>query len=114
MAEDRDIVVVIASVALGDQKEIGGKLMSSFLGALAESENKPRQIIFSNMGVFFTAERSDVLSTLQALADSGVEIRSCDESVKYFGLEDKLQVGETISMQEMVAGLTSGANVVRL
>jgi intracellular sulfur oxidation DsrE/DsrF family protein len=114
MAEKRDTVFVIASSAFGDQKELGGNLMRSFFSALAESEEKPRQIVFTNMGIFFTTEGSEVLSSLQSLAEAGVDIRSCDTALEYLGLREKLRVGEPITMPEMVASLTSGAAVVRL
>ncbi len=114
MVESRDVVVLIASSSFGDQKELGGRLMNSLLSALAELETRPRQIISTNMGVFLATEGSEVLSALQSLAGAGVEIRSCESALEYFGIAEKVRVGEPIAMAEMVPSLTSGAFVVRI
>jgi selenium metabolism protein YedF len=87
--------------------------MKSFLYALTQVENI-KQMIFMNSGVFLTTEGSDVLESLKTMEESGVEILSCGTCLDYYGLKDKLAVGEVTNMYTAVELLTSAAKAVTL
>ncbi|MGI6405436.1 MAG: sulfurtransferase-like selenium metabolism protein YedF [Syntrophaceticus sp.] len=112
--EQEKAVVLITSNLFGQgEEELGKTLMKSFLYALTQVENI-KQMIFMNSGVFLTTEGSDVLESLKTMEESGVEILSCGTCLDYYGLKDKLAVGEVTNMYTAVELLTSAAKAVTL
>ncbi len=100
---NREIAVLIKSNRFGvGENELGDALMKSFLYALSELESGISHLIFMNSGVYLTTEGSPVLDHLQALSGKGVRILSCGTCLDYYGLKDKLQVGEITNMYAAV------------
>jgi intracellular sulfur oxidation DsrE/DsrF family protein len=97
----------------GDQR-LGGALANQFFRALARREaDLPSAIIFMNAGVRLLIEGSAVLASLQELENRGVNIVACRTSVQHFDLQEKLEVGDSVPMAELVDHLL-GAAVVAL
>ena len=109
-----EMVFLITSDVLGQEKELGEILMKSFLSTLEKSERKPRRMLFLNTAVFLTTEGSEVQESLVALEEAGVEIMSCGTCLDYFNLKDKLKVGKAGTMAATVESLTSGAAIVKI
>jgi len=108
-------VVLIPSEGMGrGDEELGGILMRSFLHTLNELEPFPDTIIFLNAGVKLTVEGSPVLEDLERLGKRGVEILACGTCLGYFGLKDKLAVGEVSNMYSIAEILLSAGSVVAL
>ncbi|MGB4304410.1 MAG: DsrE family protein, partial [Syntrophomonadaceae bacterium] len=63
-----------------------------------ELYGRVKNIIFMNSGVFLTTEGSEVLEILQSLSQEGVEILSCGTCLDFYGLKDKLAVGDVTNM----------------
>lgn len=92
-------VVFVNSDRIGDGDEaLGTKLMQSFLYSLARTEAKPGAVLFMNSGVRLTCEGSGALADIKLLAEDGVAIKSCGTCLDYYGLMDKLAVGEVGNM----------------
>ncbi len=107
-------VILITSHKLGEEEELGRLLMKGFLSTLREASRRPSRLLFMNTGVFLTVEDSPVLGVLKELEAKGVEIYSCGTCLDYFGLKDRLAVGQITNMYDTVEHLTGASLVVRL
>ena len=94
-----DVAILITNRYFGQgDEELGKILMRSFLYTLTELNGRVKNIIFMNSGVFLTTEGSEVLEILQSLSQEGVEILSCGTCLDFYGLKDKLAVGDVTNM----------------
>lgn len=109
------LVLFIGSDIVGSgSDELGGILMRVFMHTFLEVEPRPETIIFMNNGVKLAVSDSPVLEDLQALADEGVEILICGTCLNYFGLTDKVAVGEISNAYTIAETLLQAGRVVRL
>jgi peroxiredoxin family protein len=67
-----------------------------------------------NSGVFLTTEGSEVLEILQGLSQEGVQILSCGTCLDFYGIKDKLAVGEITNMYTAVEMLSSAERSITL
>jgi selenium metabolism protein YedF len=105
-----NVAILITNRYFGQgDEELGRILMRSFLYTLTELNGRVKNIIFMNSGVFLTTEGSEVLEILQGLSQEGVEILSCGTCLDFYGLKDKLAVGEITNMYT-AADILSRAN----
>ena len=100
-------VVLIGSNTMGSpDAKLGQLLLGNFLRILGDREDLPKYIILWNGGVQIAANGSDKLDFLKTLQERGVDIILCKTCVEYFGLENKIGVGEIDGMahiQEILA-----------
>ncbi len=113
--EERRPVILVASehLGVGDEK-LGAMLMKSYMYALTESEIKPSTMLFVNGGVKLTAEGSDSLESIKTLESQGVEIMSCGTCLDFYGLKEKLAVGQVTNMYTIVEKTNGSSNTVRI
>lgn len=98
-AAQKKIVVVIAADHMGEgNDELGKILLKGYLFALTQQETLPSTLLFYNGGASVTCEGSASLDDLRELAKLGVEILTCGTCLNYYGLTDKLRVGEITNM----------------
>ena len=98
-AAQKKTVVVISADHMGEgNEELGRALLKAFLFALTQQETLPAAILFYNAGAAVTCEGSASLEDLQALQSQGVEILTCGTCLNYYGLTEKLRVGEVTNM----------------
>jgi len=110
----KNIVVSITSPRMGTgNDELGTVLMKGFIFALTQQDTLPTTILFYNGGATLTAEGSASLEDLKSLEAQGVEILTCGTCLNYYGLSDKLQVGEVTNMYSIVEKLTSADLIVK-
>lgn len=109
------LVILIGSdkLGLGDD-ELGTLLMKSYLFALSESDKLPSDILFLNGGVKLVVEDSDVLISVKALSEKGVNILSCGTCLDFYGLKDKLAIGEITNMYTIVEISNAASNTIKL
>ena len=69
-------------------------------------------MLFYNGGATLTVEGSASLEDLKNLADQGVEILTCGTCLNYYGLADKLKVGDVTNMYVIAEKLTTADLVV--
>jgi len=105
------VVINAKTMGTGDDK-LGYALLKAFIYSLVEQDTLPSHILFYNGGVYLTAEGSEVLDDLNALATAGARIMSCGACLDFFALTAKLAVGEVTNMYRIVE-LMSQNHVVR-
>ncbi len=110
-AKKNVVVQVSASVMGTGDDTLGKKLMKAFIFSLTQLEELPQTILFYNGGAHLTCEGSESLEDLKNLAEAGVEILTCGTCTDFYGITDKLAVGELTNMY-VIAQKLSGASVV--
>ena len=110
----RGKIVVVNSATMGiGNDELGKVLIKGFLFAVSQLDPMPEKILFYNGGVTLTTEGSDSLEDLQKMADAGVKIYSCGTCLDYYGLKEKLAVGEVTNMYEIVESMAQAGGIIR-
>ena len=107
-------VVVISSKAMGEgSDELGTALMKGFIYALSQQEELPATILFYNGGASITCEGSVSLEDLKSMEAQGVEILTCGTCLNFYGLTDKLAVGQVTNMYTIVEKMTGADLLVK-
>jgi selenium metabolism protein YedF len=107
-----DQVVVIDGDAMGvGERELGRKLLKSFLTLLCQRHEKPRAVVMYNLGIRLGCKGSEVVDLLRHLEQDGVEILLCGTCVDYYNLEDKVIVGTVSNMGTIQDRMMSGIMV---
>ena len=114
IADTGDYIVVVNSPYMGvGSEELGKNLMKTFLYTLTEQDVLPKQIVFYNGGVSYVTEGSPALEDLKNLAAAGVEIYACGACLNFYGLTEKVAVGEVTNMYRIVEMMRSAVRVVK-
>lgn len=112
---DEEFSILIGSNKLGNGDDsLGETLMKSYIYALSESDKLPRKLMFLNSGVKLVAKESSVLESLESLQNKGVEIASCGICLDFYGLKEKVAVGEITNMYAIVEEMNSIAKLIKL
>ena len=112
-AGQKNTVVVVAADHMGEgEGELGKNLLKAFLYALSQLEKLPEKILFYNGGVTWTTEGSDSLEDLKTMEEQGVEILSCGTCLNFYGLTDKLKVGNVTNMYDIVESMAKADKVI--
>jgi selenium metabolism protein YedF len=107
------VVAVIRSDQMGQGEEkLGRVLIRSFLHTLTEVSGRPDTMIFFNTGVRLTSEGSEVLDDLEALEQKGVAILICGTCLDYFGLKEKIAVGQISNMYTIAETMLAAGRLV--
>lgn len=110
----KNMVVAIASNAMGTgDDKLGTALMKGFIYALGQQETLPTTILFYNGGASLSCEGSPALEDLKEMAAQGVEIFTCGTCLDFYGIKDKLAVGEVTNMYSIVEKMTGADLLVR-
>jgi len=110
----KNVVVAITSPRMGTgNDELGAVLIKGFIFALTQQDELPSTILFYNGGATLTTEGSASLEDLKSLEAQGVEILTCGTCLNYYGLSDKLQVGDVTNMYVIAEKLTTADLVVK-
>lgn len=109
------IGVVISRDTMGKgAEELGKILIKGFIYSLTELPAKPEFVVFLNSGVRLTSEGSNTINDLKKLAQKGTQIFSCGTCVNYYGLQDKLAVGEITDMYNITEKMSAALKVVNI
>ena len=110
----KNTIVVIASDRMGEgNDELGKVLMKGFIFAVTQLEELPKTILFYNGGATLTTEGSESLADLKLLEEQGVEILTCGTCLDYYGLKDKLCVGNVTNMYTIVETMNAADKIIR-
>ena len=108
-----DKVVVIRSNVMGEgDPELGKVLIKGFIYALSQQKELPKTILFYNGGACLTCEGSASLDDLKDLEHRGVKILTCGTCLNFYGLSEKLKVGEVTNMYEIAATMSKASLIV--
>ena len=106
-------VVVIRSEFMGEgDKELGKVLIKGFIYALSQQEILPKTMLFYNGGAKITCDGSESIDDLKVLEEKGVKIFTCGTCLNYYGLTEKLCVGEVTNMYEIAKRMTEASLIV--
>jgi selenium metabolism protein YedF len=95
--------ILVTSDGLGQGKvALRHKLAASYFRTLFEGGDLPRAILFYTDGVKLVTGTSPCLAELKALADAGVPLIICRTCLDFYGLIDKVAVGEIGNMMRIV------------
>jgi selenium metabolism protein YedF len=109
------LTVFVASNLLGTgDPELGRILMAAFVKTLKEISPRPKRVIFVNAGVMLTTGDSNLVPELIKLEESGVEILSCGTCLDFYHLKEKLRVGKSSNMFEIVTALAESKRVIKI
>lgn len=112
--DSKTTTVVISSNKMGSgDEELGKNLMKAFIFTLNTLENLPSDILFYNSGAFLVAEGSPCIEDLKKLEQSGVKIRVCGACINFYGLEEKLAVGEVSNMYDILNIMSASDKIIR-
>lgn len=110
----KGLVVVISSDQMGNgNEELGKILMKGFIFALTKLDALPETVLLYNGGAKLSVEGSESLDDLKMLEALGVEILTCGTCLNYYGLSEKLAVGNVSNMYEIAEKMTLAGSVVR-
>ncbi|SHO58209.1 sulfurtransferase-like selenium metabolism protein YedF [Vibrio quintilis] len=94
---------IVGSDTLGKGDDvIGSKLMNAFFNVSSEYDQVPASVFFMNTGVKLCIEGAPALEALKKLAEKGTEILVCGTCLDFFGIKDKLAVGQVGTMHDLI------------
>ena len=106
--------VVISSSTMGSgDDELGKNLMKAYIFALTNVTPTPDNIIFYNGGAYLTTEGSASLEDLKNLEKAGVNIMTCGTCLNFYGITEKLQVGQVSNMYDIAQTMADSGLVIR-
>lgn len=108
-----DTVIVFNHDGLGHGDEtLCHKLATNYLCTLRELGRRPQAILFYASGVKLVAEGSPCLEELKALAAEGVLLIACRTCLDFYGLVDRVAVGDIGNMLRIVEAQGMAGKVV--
>ena len=111
----KKIMVMVTNNLIGHgDRELGYKLMISFLKTLKEMGNELWRLVFINNGVKLTITGSEALPILKELDERDLHILVCGTCLTHFNLLDKKQVGETTNMLDIVTAMQLADKVISI
>lgn len=112
---DSDTVLLFTRFGLGDaEPELQQKLAVTYLKLVDESNTLPAAICFYTQGVRLAVEGSPVLDSLRSLEGKGVRLILCSTCLNYYQLTEKVQVGITGGMTDILEALRQAGKVISL
>ena len=111
--EGSTTVVISSSTMGGGDDELGKNLMKAYIFALTNVAPTPDNIIFYNGGAHLTVEGSSSLEDLKNLEKAGVNIMTCGTCLNFYGIADKLQVGQVSNMYDIAQTMADSGLVIR-
>lgn len=109
-----DFVIAVDTATMGrGNDELGKVLMKGFLFAVTQLDELPKTMLFYNGGATLTTEGSDSLEDLKSLEAQGVTIKTCGTCLNYYGLTEKLCVGEVTNMYDIVEIMAKASKVIK-
>lgn len=96
-------VIYCGSDRMGSGDDSFGRvLLKNFLMTQLELDPLPSAILFVNSAVHLTTEGSELIDTLTALKNAGVDIASCGLCLDFYRKKDHLKVGRATNMLDIV------------
>jgi len=107
------VVILITNSGLGNgEKGLREKMMGVFLSTLNTFPQLPGKILFYTDGVKLVVEGAPVIGELKALEEKGVHLIACGTCLDYFGLKDKVAVGEVGGMAAILEAMMEAEKVL--
>lgn len=101
------------TIGIGDE-ELGQSLMKMFFYTVSESEDYPRAVLFMNDGVKVPTLNDQAAEHLRKLEEAGVELLICGACLDFYGLKEKVTVGQVSNMYAILEVMKSAGKVITL
>lgn len=110
-----DSVLLITRQGMGEADlALQTKLIQTYFKLINEADTLPAVICFYAEGVYLVVEDSPVLDALQALEEKGVRLIICNTCLNFYGLTEKVAVGITGGMTDIIEAQRRAAKVITL
>lgn len=107
-------VVVISSDRMGSgNDDLGKVLVKGFIYALTQLDTLPTTMLFYNGGATLTCEDAPTLEDIRSLEAQGVEVLTCGTCLNYYGLTEKLKVGEVTNMYVIAEKMSQADKIIK-
>ena len=107
-------VIAISSDKMGEgNDELGAVLIKGFIYAINQQDTLPSTMLFYNGGAKLTCEGSASLEDLKTLEAAGVEILTCGTCLNFYGITDKLAVGDVTNMYVIAEKMTKAGLIIK-
>jgi selenium metabolism protein YedF len=112
---DEGLAVAFSKNTMGTGDDaLGAILIKAFIYSLTELDNPPETLLFFNSGVRLTTEGSNTLADLKTLESKGTIISSCGTCLDYYGIKDKLAIGNVTNMYAIASAMGSAGKLVNI
>lgn len=111
--EELPLSVILQRDFVGEEDELGYKLLHHFFKAAQEDENQGILILI-HKAAKMACEGSPYLADLLALSQKGWKIFVCTLSIEKMALKEKLITGEEIEMHDIFRVLKESYKVISL
>lgn len=112
---DSGLVVAIGRDTMGEgSEELGKILIKGFIYALKELTPLPTHILFFNSGVYLASTDSNSLEDLRAMEAAGTVILVCGTCTNYYGVTEKIRVGEIANMYGIVTAMAEAKRIINI
>ena len=89
--------------------------MKMALYTLSEAGDPPASLLFMNEGVKLIVEGQDQnIESVRKLMEQGTEVLVCGTCLDFYGLKEKLAVGEVSNMYDILGRMREAAKVIAL
>lgn len=102
----------VRSDSLGVDPDIGTRLAQAFWNSLHERIEGTPTIALANRGIFFALDDSPVLEGMRKLQEKGCRIVVCGTCMDYYGVRERLAVGEPGSIPLLQQLMNDAAKVI--
>ncbi len=94
---------------------LGRNLMKMAIYTLSESDDVPSSVLFMNSGVkLVCGEEPQVVESCKKLIERGCEVLVCGTCLNFYGLSEKLEVGEVSNMYDILSRMQEAAKTITL
>ena len=110
-----DDVFLIGSNKMGvGEEELGEILMKGFIFSVSALDVPPKAILFVNSGVKLCIEGMNTIDDLTTLVEKGTTVLACGNCLNYYGLTEKIAVGEITDMYNITKTISDAKKVINL
>jgi selenium metabolism protein YedF len=105
----------ISSDKMGSQDpDLGKVLMRNFFLKIIDEEEYPTHILFVERGVLLLLPDFQGIEAMSILQSRGVKLLACQTCLDFYGIRDKLHVGELTNMSTIIHTLHEVDKVISL
>ena len=109
----QNTAILISNEGLGQaDKALRLKLAENFLLTLVESNTLPQSILFYGDGVKLCVVGSNCIDALLLLQETGVPLILCRTCLEYYGLTERVVVGQIGNMLQITEAMQSASKVI--
>ncbi|HZK84068.1 MAG TPA: sulfurtransferase-like selenium metabolism protein YedF [Desulfosporosinus sp.] len=113
--EDSGLVVAIGRDTMGaGDPELGKILIKGFIYAVKELTPLPTHVLFFNSGVSLATSESNSIEDLRELEAASVVVLICGTCTNYYGITEKIGVGEITNMYGIVTAMASAKRIINI